>query len=224
MKNIIITAILALSQFCFAQTPVTKDLGSFTKLSTFAQINVTLIPSDKNKIVITGSLASDVEIINKNGQLKVRMPLSKLLKGDNISATIYYNKLESVEASEGSTINSEATFKAVSFNVSAQEGSKISLSLDVDKVTVKGSEGSIITLTGNAKTQDVLMNSGANYKAQNLITNQTTVTVNAGGEASINAKNIVDAKVRAGGNINVYGNPKQVNKKVFAGGTINEGK
>ena len=219
-----IVAVLAISQFCAAQTPVTKDLGSFTKLSTFDQIDVTLIPSDKNKIVITGNLASDVEIINKNGELKVRMPLSKLLKGDDVSATIYYSKIESVQASEGSTIKSEATFKAVAFNVSAQEGSQITLSLDVDKVTVKGSEGSQITLSGDAKNQDVLINSGAIYKAQKLVTNQTTVTVNAGGSADINAKNIVDAKVRAGGNIDIYGNPKQINKKVFAGGNINEGK
>ena len=224
MKNIVVLAVLALSQFCFAQTPITKDLGSFTKLSTYDQISVTLIPSDKNKIVIKGSLASDVEIVNKNGQLKVRMPLSKLLKGDDVSATIYYNKIESVEASEGSKITSESTFKAVSFNVLAQEGSQVTLNLDVDKVTVKGSEGSVISLTGNAKTQDVLVNSGAIYKAEKLVTNQATVTVNAGGSANINAKNIVDAKVRAGGTIDIYGKPKQVNKKVFAGGTINEGK
>ena len=224
MKNIVIVAVLALSQFCFAQTPITKDLGSFTKLSTYDQIRVTLIPSDKNKIVIKGSLASDVEIVNKNGELKVRMPLSKLLKGDDVTATIYYNKIESVSASEGSKITSESTFKAVSFNVLAQEGSQVTLNLDVDKVSVKGSEGSVISLTGNAKTQDVLVNSGAIYKAQSLVTNQTTVTVNAGGEASISAKNIVDAKVRAGGTIDIYGKPKQVNKKVLAGGTINEGK
>ena len=224
MKNIVVLAVLALSQFCFAQTPITKDLGSFTKLSTYDQISVTLIPSDKNKIVIKGSLASDVEIVNKNGQLKVRMPLSKLLKGDDVTATIYYNKIESVEASEGSKITSESTFKAVSFNVLAQEGSQVTLNLDVDKVTVKGSEGSVISLTGNAKTQDVLVNSGAIYKAEKLVTNQATVTVNAGGSANINAKNIVDAKVRAGGTIDIYGKPKQVNKKVFAGGTINEGK
>ena len=222
MKNIIIASVLAVSQFCFAQTPITKELGSFTKLSTFDQINVTLIKSDKNKIVINGSLASDVEIVNKNGELKVRMPVSKLLKGDDISATIYYSKLESVDANEGSRITSEDTFKAVSFNVAAQEGSQIQLNLDVDKLIVKGSEGSIITLSGNANNQDVLVNSGAEYNGEKLITNQTTVTSNAGGDAEIYAKEIVDAKVRAGGEIEIHGKPKKINKKVIAGGTIKE--
>lgn len=222
MKNIIIASIFGLSQLCFAQDPITKDLGSFTKISTFDQINVTLIPSDKNQIVITGKLASEVEIVNKNGTLKVRLPLTKLLKGDEITATIYHRQLESVDANEGSRITSEATYEGVGFSVSAQEGSQININLDVDKVTVKGSQGSVISIAGNAKTQDVVMNSGAIYKAENLITNQTTITVNAGGEASINAKEIVDAKVRAGGNITVYGKPKQINQKVIAGGNIKE--
>ena len=85
---------------------------------------------------------------------------------------IYYNKIEEVDANEGSRITSESSFKGVSFIVSAQEGSLIQLNLDVDKVNVKGSEGSIITLSGSAKNQEVLMNSGAVYKAENLITNQ----------------------------------------------------
>lgn len=222
MKNIVIASFLVVSQFCFAQTPVTKELGSFTKISTYDQINVTLIKSDKSKIIINGSLASDVEIVNKNGQLKVRMPFAKLLKGDNISATIYYNKLESVDANEGSRIGSEDTFKAVSFTVSAQEGSQVTLNLDVDKVNVKGSEGSIINLSGKAKNQDVVINSGAKYDGEKLITNQTTVTANAGGEAEIYATELVDAKVRAGGDIEIHGKPKQINKKVIAGGNIKE--
>ena len=34
----------------------------------------------------------------------------------------------------------------------------------------------------------------------------------------------VDAKVRAGGDIVIFGKPKQINQKVIAGGTITESK
>jgi hypothetical protein len=34
----------------------------------------------------------------------------------------------------------------------------------------------------------------------------------------------VEAKVRAGGSITIYGKPKQINKNILAGGTIQEAK
>jgi len=34
----------------------------------------------------------------------------------------------------------------------------------------------------------------------------------------------VEAKVRAGGDITIYGKPKQINQKVIAGGSIEEAK
>lgn len=68
------------------------------------------------------------------------------------------------------------------------------------------------------------MNSGGIYKAEKLVTNQTVITNNAGGEADIFATDLVDAKVRAGGDITIYGKPKQINQKVIAGGTIEEAK
>lgn len=222
MKNLIITAVFVVSQFCFSQNSVTKKLGDFNKITSFDQIDVLLIQSDENKISINGKGADEVEIINKNGELKIRMPITKLMSGDNISVTIYCDKIDAVEANEGSRIASESLFKEVNFNIIAKEGSQIKINLDVDKVVVKGSEGSEITLNGNAKNQDVLMNSGAIYAAEKLITNQTVITVNAGGVGAVFAKDLIDAKVRAGGNITIYGKPKEIKQKVTAGGTIKE--
>ena len=67
-------------------------------------------------------------------------------------------------------------------------------------------------------------NSGGIYEGKDLKTNQTTITANAGGEADIFATDFVDAKVRAGGDITIYGKPKQINQKVVAGGNITEAK
>jgi hypothetical protein len=146
------------------------------------------------------------------------------LKGDDISATVYYKKIEAVEANEGSRIASEATFKATSFDIIAKEGSQVKIKLDVDKLTVRVANGSSISVFGKAKNQDVLVNFGGTYEAEKLVSNQIVITSNAGGEADIFATDLVDAKVRAGGDITIYGKPKQINQKVIAGGTIQEAK
>lgn len=218
MKRLPLITLLA-SLAGFAQS-VTKDLGDFDKITTFDQIDALLVSSDENKIVLNGKNAKDVEIVNKNGELKVRMPIDKLLQGDNISATIYYKRLEAVEANEGSRIAGEGTIEATVFDLLAKEGGEIDLSLDVEKLNAKASQGSKVHLAGKATNQDIVVNSGAEYDAGNLLTQQTAVTSNAGGNADVNASDLVEAKVRAGGNIRIYGRPKQVNEKTFAGGTI----
>ncbi|WP_296146280.1 head GIN domain-containing protein [uncultured Flavobacterium sp.] len=220
MKKIALVAFLMLSQMNFAQK-TTKNLGDFDQVKVFDRISAQLVSGNENKIEISGSRKDDVEIVNKNGELKVRMKLGKLLKGDDITVTIYFkNEINTVEASEGSYVSSEATFKAIDFSVNSKEGAEIKLNLDTKKLKVKASSGGIVNVKGKATNQDIVINSGGIVKAKDLETSQTTVAVNAGGEADVNASDLVDAKTRAGGNITVYGNPAQVNKKNVIGGNI----
>ena len=221
MKNLYFI-LLIISTAAFSQ--IEKEVGDFYKVTAFDQIDVLLIASDENKVILNGNGAEDVELINKNGELKIRMPLIKLLSGDNISATVYFKELTAVEANEKSRIASEATFEATGFDIVAKEGSEIKIKLLVDRLTAKITNGSKVNVEGNATTQDILINSGGVYEAEKLLTNQTYITANAGGEAAIYATDIVDAKVRAGGVITIYGKPKQINQNIVAGGRIEEAK
>lgn len=219
MKKIVYSFLL-ISSIGFSQTE--KEVGDFNKITSFDQIDVLLIPSTQNKVVLNGSGSEEVEVINKNGELKIRMPLTKLLSGENISATVYYKKINAIEANEGSRIASEAVFKSTTLDIIAKEGSEIKVNIEVDRLTLRVANGSRVYLEGKAKNQDIIANSGGIYQAQKLITNQTIITVNAGGNAEIYAIDLVDAKVRAGGNIMIYGKPKEINQKIIAGGTIKE--
>ncbi|MGV9002558.1 head GIN domain-containing protein [Flavobacterium sp.] len=221
MKKILFS-LLAISSIAFGQ--VTKNLGDFDKVSTFDQIDIMLIPAGENKIVITGSGAAEVEIINKNGELKIRMPFTKILSGDNISVTLYFKKINSVKANEGSRIACDEIIKSTSFEVNAKEGSEVKLKLETQKLVGRIANGSKVYLSGSASNQDILVNSGGIYEAKSLETQQTDVTCNAGGIANIFATTFVTAKVRAGGEITIFGNPKEINQKVIAGGSIEEAK
>lgn len=221
MKKIIYS-LLIVSSMAFGQNE--KKVGDFNKVTSFDRIDVFLIPGDENKVQLDGKGADEVEFVNKSGELKIRMPLLKLLDGDNISVTVYYKNLTAVEANEGSRIASGDKISSVVFDVIAKEGSEIKLILDVEKLNVRTANGSKVELEGNADIQDVLVNSGGIYEAEKLESKITTVSCNAGGEAAIFATNFVDAKVRAGGDITIFGKPKQINKKIIAGGTIEQAK
>lgn len=221
MKKLVFS-FLAISSMAFGQ--IEKKVGDFDKVTSFDQIDVFLIPSNENKIQLEGNGSEDVELVNKNGELKIRMPFTKLLDGDNISVTVYYKKITAVEANEGSRIACGDKINSVTFDIIAKEGSEVKLILDVEKLSVRASNGSKVLLEGSANYQDVLVNSGGIYEGEKLETQQTVISCNAGGEADIFANNIVEAKVRAGGNITIHGKPKQINKKIIAGGTIERAK
>lgn len=215
--------VLLISSLAFSQTE--KKLGEFNKVTSFDKIDVTLIKSNENKIILHGSSANEVEIVNKNGELKIKMPFTKMLSGDAISATVYFTNLDAVEANEGSRIASKDVISAISFDVICKESSEIKLlNLKADKLQVRTTQGSVVTIIGNVKNQDILANSGGKYNGQDCKTEQTVVTVNAGGIANVFASDFVDAKTRAGGEITIYGKPKQINQKTIAGGSIIQAK
>ncbi|SNR88201.1 head GIN domain-containing protein [Flavobacterium sp. ov086] len=220
MKKLIIGAAILFVQMSFGQ--ITKNLGDFDSVKVFDKLSVKLVQSSENKIVIKGARESEVEVVNKKGLLKLRMPFPKLLSGNDLDITVYYKHLELIDVNEGANVTSKEAIKATSFKVSAQEGGTIDANLDVDKLKVSSVSGGSITLYGKAANQDASLGAGGYLLASKLITSQTTVSVSAGGKADVNASTLVDAKVSAGGSIYIYGKPKQINQKTVFGGKIEE--
>jgi hypothetical protein len=218
MKRIILVVFVFLSQFTFAQTTIV--LKDFDDVKVFDKLSVTLIASNETKAVITGPEQSKVEVVNKNGLLKIRMPLTKLMTGDEAKVTLYFKKIQSIDANEGSTVICADTFKQTTFDLGVQEGARITVVLDVDKTSIKAYSGGIVIVTGKAVTQSVSINSGGVLKAEELETSQTTVSISAGGSADIKASTLVDAKVKAGGTVTVYGSPKELRQETLMGGSI----
>lgn len=219
MKKLIVLTALIVSFSSVAQEKTTKDLEKFTEIKAFDQIEVTLIKSDKNQVVLTGEDQGDVDIENKKGLLKIKMDFENHMDGEDVEAKVYYTEeLTLLDANENAKIFSEGTFKGKEVKIAVQEGADVEMKVDIDNLYVKSTSGSVVTLTGNAKIQEVVANAGGKVYNKDLDTEETKVTVNAGGTAEIKASKKADAKVRAGGNISIYGNPKEINKdKVFGG-------
>ncbi|WP_121965622.1 head GIN domain-containing protein [Myroides sp. N17-2] len=218
MRKTALFIALFLTTMSFAQT--TKVIGDYTKVSVFDQIAVTLIPGEEGKIEIEGSKEEYVNVVNKNGILKVKMNFVNSFQGEDIKVKLYYKNLTEIVAEQGASIKGETAIKATSLIVNAKTGGVINAKIDAEKVIVKSSAGSVVTLTGKATVQDVLNSSGAKVKNKDLSTNQSIVTVNAGGVAEVKASDLVEAKVRAGGEIRIYGKPKTINEKNVLGGVI----
>jgi len=147
----------------------------------------------------------------------------KRLKGKantSVKVKVYYNDLSDIQASQGSEIVSDDVLKVNLLKITANEGSKIQMKVDVKQLNVRGNSGGEVKLSGNADIQEIVMNSGAKYKGDDNEGENVSVTVNAGGKAEVYASKAVNAIVRAGGRIEIHGNPKQRDVKKVVGGVI----
>lgn len=220
MKNTITTLVLLLFvSYSFSQKENIKQLDKFTRVKAYDRITVTLVKSNENKIVIMGDDQDEVSISNKNGLLKIRMEFDNFLDGDEAKATLYYSEtLVLIDANENAKIRSDETITGDRVEIKAQEAGHIDLKIDIADLYAKSISGSEITLTGKAKVQEVMVNTGGKVYNKELHTNETKVVVNAGGRADVKASERVKAKVRAGGSIYIYGNPTDIDRdKVFGG-------
>ena len=70
MKKFALILSLVFSITLFAQDTVEKTIGEFTTVKVYDLINLNMIQSKENKVVISGKNRKDVEVVNKNGKLK----------------------------------------------------------------------------------------------------------------------------------------------------------
>jgi hypothetical protein len=220
MKTLIKVIVLFVTTLVFAQNPIEKTVGEFSELKVYDLIEVQLIKSDVDKVEITGKNKGDVLINNKNGTLKIKMNLGEVFDGNKTKVKLYYTNIDVIDANEGAKIHSEDVIDQFEVDLNAQEGGKINVKLNVKYVNVRSVTGADIVTTGIAKNQDISIYTGGDYDGKTLKTELTEVSIRAAGKAHVHATKKVVAKVRAGGDIFIYGNPERVDESRVLGGRI----
>jgi hypothetical protein len=220
MKRLITVLTILIATSSFAQDPMEKTIGEFHELKVYDLIEVKMVKSNDNRVVISGKNTKDVVVVNKNGKLKIRMNLEEIFDGNNTSVILYYTNVDTIDANEGAFIHSEDTIKQFEIDLKVQEGGQIKVDLEVKFTNIKATSGGNIETSGTTITQDVSLSTGGVYKAENLISENVDVRIKAGGEAHVKASELVDVKIRAGGDVFVYGDPKTIKENRVFGGRV----
>ena len=212
---------LALTAFnTFSQRIIDREVGEFKEIKVFDLIEVNLIKSDENRILIKGDHVDDIVWVNKDGKLKLRMQLEKKFQGEDTFIEVYYTDLGIIDANEGARIVCNELVKQDRIVLKAQEGAKIKIGMDVRDADMRAVTGGIIEASGIAENQVVVLNTGGIFEGRGLKTAVASIRVSAGGEAEMYVSEKVDINIRAGGDVYVYGNPREVNKNTLVGGRI----
>ncbi|MCL5127210.1 MULTISPECIES: head GIN domain-containing protein [unclassified Algibacter] len=220
MKTIVKILVLCITTSLFANNGIDKEIGEFTTLKVYDLIEVELVKDNVNKVEISGKNSQDVVIVNKNGLLKIKMSLDKIFDGNNIKIKLHYTAVDVIDVNEGAKVISNDVLKQFEIDLRAQEGASINLALDVTFANIKAITGGIIETTGTSTSQKISLFSGGIYQGQELKTTKTEVAIKAAGDAHVTATDEIDVNIRAGGDVFIYGKPKNVTENKAFGGRV----
>lgn len=218
MKKLIIALLLVATTATYAQE--TKAVGDFTEVKVFDRMRVNLIKSSENKVILKGKDTEDIELVNKDGVLKIRMDINKIFDGNETFVEVHYNNLRVIDGNEGAEIVVNELIEQPKIEIRVQEGAKVKAGIEVENAEMRAVTGGIINASGTAKYQNIEVNTGGIYEGKSLETTDTKLRIQAGGEADIFARRTAEVKIRAGGDVNVYGNPTELIKDKFIGGRV----
>ena len=198
-------------------------LEDFINLKIFSGIEVKLIPSEENRLVISGEDNIRVVVKNRRKTLKIRHSLEHIINPKFTYVEIYHRSLlDEISLYQGSSLSSDSIFSQTSISLKVQEGSIMNINFEGEKISSSVTTGGQLFLSGKVTNHQNIVNSGGACEAETLITEQTKVSVTAGGLSYVKASKLIEARVTAGGIIRIYGSPQKIVTKKTIGGQIFE--
>lgn len=206
-----------------AQEKKTIAISPFLGVSVYSGIHVKLIPSEENKMLISGENIETVVFTLKKDVLKIRHSFDQILNPSNTYIELYFTEnLDELSSYQGATIETTAELKTTSINIKASEGSKQVLRITSEKIESRVNSGATLTVEGSTTSHELSILGGGIFEGENLTTEQTKVKVTGGGIAYTHANTLLDATVSVGGTVRVYGKPTKLITKKIVGGSIIE--
>ena len=219
MKKIYIITLLT-SATLFSQTELTKTLGEFSELKVYDLINVELFKGEENKIIISGKNTKDVSVVQRNNVLKIKMKINKKFKGAETKVKIYYTSLDIIDANQGAIISAKETIEKYELTLKAQEGARVIASAKTKRLIVRSVTGGIVTTSGSTAKQDIDIKAGGLFFGDKMEAENTNLKIRAGGEANVRTLNVLEVNIFSGGDVFIYGSPKQLKQQKVFGGRI----
>ena len=219
LKNLF-PILIFLVTFSVAAQDVEENLGNFIELKTYNGVEVEVIPSNENRIVITGHSKNDVEYDIRDGRLEIRLGLDNIWSEDNTEITLYTKDLQTIDANQASVVEVVKELKGEELTFRTQEGANIRARVNGRKINSKTVSAGKITLEGKAEEQVVEINTGGHYYGKDLRTKNTEVSAGTAGRGEVYATEYVRATAKLGGTVEIFGRPNEVDKKTSLGGRI----
>jgi hypothetical protein len=204
-----------------AQQPVQRNIAAFTDLVVGDRIIVRLVKAEKESamIQVQGIDESAVKTEIKGNTLEISIYGEPFTK-KKVLVTLNYVNLNSITVTGGADVSTTSLIKSNKLSVDLKSGGMLYLDLDIENLTGKITEGSILTAEGYATTLNMVVSTSATLSAYELECESVTIKASSGGKAKINVETELNADASSKGFISYKGKPSKITRNAVSGGTI----
>ncbi len=220
---VFILAVLTAGLTLRVQASEVIEPGYFHSVIVSSEIVAELVLSDREAIAPEFENASEKDLIFEvvDSVLKIRMKTGSY-RDASLKAKIYYTgDLRWLEAEGRAQIWSEEDlYFDGALDIRLFNGGEMRFRLFCDSLNATLSQGSVLYLTGKARSQQVRVSTGATFSGYEFETQSTHVSASGAGKAKISVSGFLDANASTKGFIGYVGEPAKVVEKTSLMGEI----
>ena len=236
MKNWIcfLTAVL-FTTIVFSQKTINdpnaqkRTANGFHAIEVSAGIDLYLSQGDEAVAVSAADTKYRDKIITevKDGVLKIyyeredrRFNVDFSWRSRKMKAYVSAKSLDALNASGGSDIQMEGTFKSDKFNLAVSGGSDFHGKVDVNTLDAEASGGSDIVISGSAKSIKIDVSGGSDFRGSDFVVENCDIEASGGGDVSITVNKELSATASGGSDIRYKGTGLIRDIKSSGGGSV----
>jgi hypothetical protein len=206
-----------------AQEKQVRNATGFSAIDVSEGIYVELTMGDKEyvEVIADDDIIDDVMTEVSGNELSIYIKGNNFgFKNRRIQVNVTAKAMKSIDASSGSTIETQNLIEAEKLSMSVSSGATIKVAFKALKASCKSSSGATARLKGMAKYFDANASSGSKIKADDVKALSVEADVSSGAHISITAEKELDAEASSGGSIKYSGSPKLIDIEKSSGGSV----
>lgn len=161
-----------------------------------------IVESDGNTLTI--SLKNNAAL-RKTGSIKIKVP---------------FKKLSEVTLTGSGEVESEDVIKNSSLNINLKGSGEMDLVVEATSIDAKVNGSGEMELKGKVTDFEIKATGSGEFNGKSLLAENTQVYISGSGNAKVNAKQSLKARINGSGNIAYGGNPPANDSKVLGSGSI----
>jgi hypothetical protein len=197
--------------------------GTFDNLSVSDALDVVIIPSDTQKVVIVADEnivgVIDIKVRDNNLQIttnrRIWMARSKKVE-------VYTKELEKIEASAASTIKNTDSLLIDHLKIVASSAAQLEISGRFNDIKVEASSASNIKLYGQSVKLQANLSSAAGLNALGITVEKVSVWASSAANAKVYVTREAEFDASSAASIIYQGNPVVKNINTSSGGSVNK--
>lgn len=222
MKKIVFSVIAGvISCGLFAQIKQERKIDSFTKLKASHAIEVIVTLGDKESVAFEAEekVMDKLKAEVKNGELKLYCDGSTS-SNKPMKAYVTAKSLTAIEAHSAAGVEVKSDLSGTTIKLSANEAAHISIEVNATEVVAEANSAGSITVKGSTKDLKGTATGAGELTAKDLKADNVVIMANGAGNATVYAKESLNANASGAGSIKYSGDPKDKKINVDISGSV----